>query len=110
MIRNIVTPLLLVLIGFTGGLGAGLWDKVEIVNIIFYSGMAAAVLIGVVLFGLEFWQGFRAYRITTSKKLEHVTKLSSSHVSLPSLPKPELIDVDIETLESADTLFYPIEN
>ncbi len=94
---------------FTTGLGISYWSKVEIINIVFYTVFLIITLSGITWFGLEFLLGFRAYRQSTAKRFNNASEISTTRVSLPSLPKPELIDVDIETLENADTLFYQVE-
>jgi hypothetical protein len=108
-----MSTLLILLVGmalFTLGLGVGIWDRVENINVIFYAGALFIFLSGISWFGFEALMGFRAYRQTTSKRFEQASNLSTSHVYLPTLPKPQLLDVDIETLEAAEMLFYQVEN
>ncbi len=111
--KNAIPKVLIFLacmLSFTMGLGSSYWAKVEIVNIIFYTVFLIITLSGVTWFGFEFLMGFRAYRQTTAKRFSNASEVSTSRVSLPALPKPELIEVDLETLENADTLFYQVEH
>lgn len=113
MLKRNTIPKLLILIAcvtsFTAGLGASLWTKVEVVNILFYSIFLFVALSGLTWFGFEFLLGFRAYRQTTAKRFDRASEISTTRVQLPSLPKPELIDIDVETMDNVDTLFYQAE-
>lgn len=111
--KNTLSTLLILVAGmalFTLGVGVGIWDKVENINVVFYASALLLFLGGLSWFGFEALMGFRAYRQTTGKRFEQASNLSTSRVYLPMLPKPQLLDVDTETLEAAETLFYQVES
>lgn len=114
MLKKNVTLTLLISIGFmagfTLGLGVDFWTKVETVSIIFYSGVLVAILAGVFGFGFEFLLGFHAYRKMMAKRFDNASRLSGTNMNPPSLPKPELIDIPVETLENVYILFNQDEN
>ena len=104
-------------LGILIGVGATQWEQVEYISLFFYSGSLiiilfglAVVAIGLAVLGFEFWRFVRKYRQTVDKRFEHANNISIRKVSTPQLPKPQLIDVNLEILETAETLFYPAES
>jgi hypothetical protein len=113
MLKRNSIPTLLILIAcltlFTLGIGASLWEKLEVINIGIYAVIWGLLLTGVSYLGYECLRILRAYRRATEKRFEDAGQVSRM-VPLPSLPKPELLDVTYETLEDAYVLFYTVED
>jgi hypothetical protein len=95
---------------FTAGVGASFWERVETVNVIFYTIFWGALLIALVWFGFESLMLLRTYRRTTGKRFDNASKITRlPRVEIPTLPEVELIDLDLETRKYVETLFYQIE-
>ena len=113
---------------FTACVGASFWERVETVNVIFYTIFWGALLIALVWFGFESLMLLRTYRRTTGKRFDNARMLLRTYrrttgkrfdnaskitrlprVEIPTLPEVELIDLDLETRENVETLFYQIE-
>ena len=91
---------------FTLGLGTGLWEKVEIVNVIIYTVFWITILIGLIWFGAECLLLLRTYRQTTGKRFDNASKITRlPRVEVPALPDIEFIDIDLETRKNVDRLF-----
>ena len=104
-------------LGILIGVGTTRWEQVEYISLFFYSSSLIVILFGLVVvaiglavLGFEFWRFVRKYRQTVDKRFEHANNISIRKVSTPQLPKPELIDVNLEILETVETLFYSAES
>lgn len=110
MFKKIAVATLLILIGFTAGLGASFWEKVETVNIVFYSGMVMLTFSGAFLFGFELWQHIRTYRRAVAQQFDNFSKVSAIPVRTPALPRLEELHPQAKTLDAIEALFSPVES
>ena len=96
---------------FTLGLGVGIWDKVETINVVFYAGALLLLLGGLSWFGFEALMGFHAYRpndqqtVRTGQQPFDLLRLSA-YVAQARTTGCRYGN----TLEAAESLFYQVES
>lgn len=105
MLIKIVSSSLLVLVGLTIGLGISYWEKVEIVNIVFYSGLLMVALSGLIFFGFELWQYVHNYRQSVLRQWEHFGKAVFIPGQTKMMPSPEKLHPSVQSLDTVEALF-----
>ena len=87
-------------LGFTVALGISYWEWTKFPNIIFY----VVALGGVSYAGLQSLLGIRDYRRALGRKLESSSQISVQRVSLPALPKIEILKLEPDFLDTVDNV------
>lgn len=77
-----IIVILSALIGFAVGLGVSYWNRLEDVSVFFVSGIEILVLIGLLIFGVEFWLHFRAFRQANARFLAKTLPSSKQTLAL----------------------------
>ncbi len=85
-------------LGFTAALGVSYWEWTKTPNIVFY----IVVLAGVSYAGLQTVLGIRDYRRALGRKLESSSQIYVQRVSLPALPKIEILKLESDFLDTLD--------